>query len=125
MKNLYSKEDLIFLAIVPFSITILFGDDFPKYAGENYELLRFISIVALTFFTITYIKRVMLEKEMELFEQFDRLIEDTKKMNDIYLVTYNGYKEDQKICKDLKEAYDEQYRLINERIAKLEEEMKK
>lgn len=120
--NLYNKADLIFLAIVPFSITILLGDDFPKYAGENYELLRFVSILALTFLTITYIKRMVIEENIEFLH---KMIENTENMQKIYTETYNQYVEDQKVSKELNETYNEQYRLMNERLAKLEEEIKK
>lgn len=115
--KVYDKDDLMYIILVSFTITVIFGDEFKNIAGENYELVRFIILMVLAFYTISYIKLCIVSKEAK---ELREVIDNTKELDNHYSETLKLYKDDLETSEQLRKAYVESFNSLKHRVETLE-----
>ncbi len=101
---LYSKMDIMYIILVPFFVTLLFGDEFKVRTGEHYEAIRYLCLLTVSTLTITYIKYTMtsesIKRNQEVIDILDRGIDDRAELYKAYTDTL---KEVQRLTTAVKE----------------------
>ena len=101
---LYTRMEIMFILIVPFFITILFGDEFKKASGEHYEVVRYLCLILISALTITYIKYTVssesIKRNKEVIDILDKGADDRTELFKAYTDTL---KEVQRLTKAVKE----------------------
>ena len=87
---LYTEMDIIFIILVPFFISILFGDDFKVRTGEHYEAIRYVCLLTVSTLIITYIKYTVTSESIKRNQEVIDIIE---KGGDDRVKLYNAYKD--------------------------------
>ena len=121
LRKVYDKDDLMYIILVSFTITVIFGDEFKNIAGENYELVRFIILMVLAFYTISYIKLCIVSKEAK---ELREVIDNSKELDNHYAQALKLYKDNLEASEQLRNAYVEASNSLKLRIEKLEKEVK-
>lgn len=101
---LYSKMDIMYIILVPFFVTILFGDEFKVRSGEHYEAIRYIGLLLISTLTITYIKYTVTSASIKRNRE---VIDILEKGGDDRVELYKAYtdtlKEVQRLTKAVRE----------------------
>jgi hypothetical protein len=100
---------------------VIFGDEFKNIIGENYELVRFIILMVLAFYTISYIKLCIVAKDAK---ELREVIDNTKELDNHYAETLKLYKDNLEISEQLRNAYTEESNNLKHRVEALEKEVK-
>jgi hypothetical protein len=117
----YSKEDVSYIIITPFLITLIFGEDFKNIIGEDYELLRYLVLILIAVLSITYIKLSIVANESKDLKE---VIDNTKSLDNYYAETLKLYKDNLEISEQLRNAYTEESNNLKHRVEALEKEVK-
>ena len=117
----YSKEDVSYIIITPFLITLIFGEDFKNIIGKDYELLRYLVLVLIAVLSITYIKLSIVSNESKDLKE---VIDNTKSLDNYYAETLKLYKDNLEISEQLRKAYAEESNNLKHRVEALEKEAK-
>jgi hypothetical protein len=121
LHKVYSKEDVSYIIITPFLITLIFGEDFKNIIGEDYELLRYLVLILIAVLSITYIKLSIVVNESKDLKE---VIDNTKSLDNYYAETLKLYKDNLEISEQLRNAYTEESNNLKHRVEALEKEVK-